>query len=172
MQLSIICRHSDAQDLSYLLHKHPDKLQSFRVPAGKAFVFYPRYEKQICMVSLLLEINPLDLYKKLKRKGNPSLLHYVNDRPYVGSSFTSTALAKVFSSALNGKCESHPDLPQRVMDFEVKLPILKIKGNSKIISRVFAPLNYEISAESLPLDPHFPQWGLSNYYRVNLKNRL
>lgn len=172
MQLSIICRHAEAQDLSFLMHKHPDKLQSFSVPAGKAYVFYPRYEKQICMISLLLDINPIELYKKLKKKGNPALLHYVNDRPYVGSSFTSTALAKVFSSALNGKCDSYPELPQRMMDFEVKLPILKIKGSSKIISRIFAPLGYEISAESLPLDPHFPEWGLSQYYRVNLKNHL
>lgn len=39
--LTITSTASEASDLGYLLHKHPDRVQSFDMPVGKAHVFYP-----------------------------------------------------------------------------------------------------------------------------------
>jgi hypothetical protein len=39
MLLTITTTHRPASDLSYLLHKHPDRCQSFDLSFGKAHVF-------------------------------------------------------------------------------------------------------------------------------------
>ena len=41
MLLSITTTHQPATDLGYLLHKHPEKAQTFNINAGQAHVFYP-----------------------------------------------------------------------------------------------------------------------------------
>ena len=39
-----------------------------------------------------------------------ALAQYVNDRPYVASSFMSVALVTVFKSAMAGTCQGHEQL--------------------------------------------------------------
>src|SRR5688500_17625358 len=41
MLLTISTSHRPATDLGYLLHKHPDRFQSFELSFGQAHVFYP-----------------------------------------------------------------------------------------------------------------------------------
>ena len=41
MILTITTTHQPADDLGFLLHKHPAKLQSFDLSIGRAHVFYP-----------------------------------------------------------------------------------------------------------------------------------
>lgn len=41
MLLTITTTHRPATDLGYLLHKHPDRVQSFALPFGQAHVAYP-----------------------------------------------------------------------------------------------------------------------------------
>jgi hypothetical protein len=41
MLLSITTTHAPATDLGFLLHKHPDRHQSFELSFGTAHVFYP-----------------------------------------------------------------------------------------------------------------------------------
>ena len=41
MLLTITTTRAPATDLGYLLHKHPDRLQTFDTAAGAAHVFYP-----------------------------------------------------------------------------------------------------------------------------------
>ena len=45
MLLTITTTYQPASDLSYLLHKHPDKVQEVEFSAGKAHIFYPRSEE-------------------------------------------------------------------------------------------------------------------------------
>ena len=40
--LTITTTHRPATDLGFLLHKHLDRLQTFSVPFGEAYVFYRR----------------------------------------------------------------------------------------------------------------------------------
>ena len=63
MLLTITTTRVPATDLGYLLHKHPDRLQSFAVSSGEAHVFYPEATPQRCTAALLLEVDPVALVR-------------------------------------------------------------------------------------------------------------
>src|ERR1041384_5905171 len=109
MLLTITTTHQPATDLSFLLHKHPDKLQSVELASGVAHIFYPDASREKCTVALLLDIDPIGLVRK-DSNDSFALMNYVNDRPYVASSFMSVAIAKAFSTAMNGTCAKRPEL--------------------------------------------------------------
>ena len=41
MLLTVTLTGPEAAGLGYLLHKHPDRVQTFSLPVGEATVFYP-----------------------------------------------------------------------------------------------------------------------------------
>ncbi len=171
MLLTITTTHVPATDLGYLLHKHPDKLQTVDISAGKAHVFYPEVSEVKCTAALLLDIDPVGLVRSAGPKGNDfALEQYVNDRPYVASSFMSAAIAKAFSSALNGNCKNKPELVATVMPFEVQISVLPVKGGEEVLRMLFEPLGYEVNCTRHELDTAFPEWGSSRYFTVKLKN--
>ena len=101
MLFSITTTHQPATDLGYLLGKHPERLQSFGLAYGDAHVFYPEATEAQCTACLLLDIDPVGLVRNHRRgPEDATLAQYVNDRPYVASSFMSVAIARVFSGAL------------------------------------------------------------------------
>src|SRR5919202_4567813 len=91
-----------ATDLGFLLHKNPDRVQSFELSFGVAHVFYPEASAERCTAALLVEIDPIGLVRG-SRAAASSLAQYVSDRPYVPSSFLSVAIAECFGSALGGR---------------------------------------------------------------------
>lgn len=169
--------HSPASDLGYLLHKHPDKFQSIDLSVGQAHVFYPEMTESKASVCLMLDIDPVEMVRggKHNRKDGFALGQYVNDRPYVASSFMSVAIAKAFTSALNGKCNNRPELVDLVFDFEVEIDVIPApseEGGESLIRSFFEPLGYEIELEQLVLDPKFKDWGMSKYFSLKLQNKL
>ncbi len=175
MLLNITTTHQPATDLGYLLHKHPDRLQSVDLAIGKAHIFYPESSEEQTTVSLLLDVDPIDMVRggrNLSGKGF-SLGQYVNDRPYVASSFMSVAIAKAFSTAMKGQCKKCPELEGVEMPFEVKLSVLPApKGGELLIRKMFEPLGYELELERHILDDKFEQWGKSKYYTLTLKHKI
>lgn len=162
-------RQIPATDLGFLLGKHPDRLQTFEVTGGQAHVFYPEASADRCTVALLLDIDPIELVRTLRVPGNSLMLrHYVNDRPYVASSFTSVAIAAVFSSALNGRCNTRPELVDVLLPLEATISVLRANGGEELLRRVFEPLGYAVTATRHALDPQFPAWGESAYHDVTL----
>src|SRR6516164_8884079 len=103
MLLTISTTHRPASDLGYLLHKHPDRLQSFDLSFGTAHVFYPESGDERCMACLLLDVDPVGMVRGPNASAGFLLAQYVNDRPYAASSFMSVALSQVFGSALQGR---------------------------------------------------------------------
>src|SRR6059058_2421040 len=103
MLLTLTLTRQPATDLGYLLHKHPERVQEFALPFGAAHVFYPEVSEERCTAALLLDVDPVGLIRRGVRFAR--LDQYVNDRPYVASSFMSVALARVFNTALGGWCE-------------------------------------------------------------------
>lgn len=175
MLLTITTTHQPASDLGFLLHKHPDRFQSTELSFGYAHVFYTEVSNERCTAALLLDIDPIDLVKNARKNGGDAfgLGQYVNDRPYVASSLLSAAIAKAFSSALNGNCKNKPELPETTMPFEVALPALPApQGGELLIRKLFEPLGYSVDVQRQPLDDKFPEWGGSRYYAVQLKNNL
>ncbi|WP_306358071.1 MULTISPECIES: 3' terminal RNA ribose 2'-O-methyltransferase Hen1 [unclassified Nocardia] len=174
MLLTITCTRPEgaawtADDLGYLLHKNPAKVQAFEQSYGMAHVLYPEATARRCTAALLLEVDPVRLVRG-KQRGTPefSLAQYVNDRPYAASSLLSVAIAKVFGSALHGRCAQRPELPELVLPLRIDLPAVPCKGGPEAAERVFAPLGWTVAATPLPLDPAFPEWGESHYLRLEL----
>ena len=60
------------------------------------------------------------------------LAQYVNDRPYVASSFLSVAIAQVFGSALQGRCKDRPELVTTPLPLEAKLDVLPVRGGEPL----------------------------------------
>lgn len=169
MLLTLTTTHRPATDLGYLLVKNPAHTQSFSLSFGKAHVFYPEATDERCTAALLLEIDPIDLVRG-RGAGEPgTLAQYVNDRPYVASSFLSVAIAQVFGSALGGKCRDKPELAEQPIPLRAVIEALPCRGGEAFLRRLFEPLGYAVTAERLPLDPAFPAWGPSPYYRVALE---
>lgn len=173
MLLSITTTHQPATDLGYLLHKHPQKLQSFKLSFGKAHVFYPEATAGKCTAALLLDVDPIKLARGGKsRNFSFALQPYVNDRPYVASSFLSVALAQVYGSALNGRCPDRPQLVDQPLPLESHLSAVSINGDPELVQRLFAPLGYAVEAIQIELDPQFPEWGSGQLFSLTLKNNL
>jgi len=63
MLLTIATTYQPATDLGFLLHKHPDKCQSFALIIGQAHVFYPEAQVDKCTAALLSEIDPVKLVR-------------------------------------------------------------------------------------------------------------
>lgn len=175
MLLQITTTHTPATDIGYLLHKHPNKFQSIKLSHGQAHIFYPEATEAQATLCLLLDIDPIDMVrgnKNLMGK-NFTLGQYVNDRPYIASSFMSTALSKAFSTAMNGTCSGKPELVDQKLPFEVKISVISApKGGETLIRKLFEPLGYEVTLTHHTLDPKFPEWGDSKYYTLSLKNTI
>jgi 3' terminal RNA ribose 2'-O-methyltransferase Hen1 len=160
--LTVTTTLSPATDLGYLLHKHPARVQSFGVASGTAHVFYPEASPGRCTAALLLEVDPVALV----RGPGDSVTHYVNDRPYAGSSLLAVALKHVFGTALTGRCEARPELAARAIPLEIHVPVLRCVGGTELAARVFRPLGWTVSAEPVPLEPS--SWGDSAYVDLRL----
>jgi 3' terminal RNA ribose 2'-O-methyltransferase Hen1 len=169
MILTITTTHQPATDLGYLLHKHPDKLQSVELAVGKGHVFYPEATEASCSVCLLLDINPIDLVRSAKGRNASFSEHYVNDKPYTSNSFLSTALVKAFGSAINGTCLSKPELVNTPIPLKATIHALKVDCELAYISKFLEPIGYEITIETVLLDEKFPSWGESKTVNLTIE---
>ncbi|HEX5270787.1 MAG TPA: 3' terminal RNA ribose 2'-O-methyltransferase Hen1 [Gemmataceae bacterium] len=171
MLLTITTTRAPATDLGYLLHKNPARAQSFPLSFGQAHVFYPEAAAERCTAALLLDVDPVGLVRD--RKGPPGAGHaleqYVNDRPYVASSFLSVAIAQVLGSALSGKSKERQELADAPLPLQARLAVLPCRGGEGFLRRLFEPLGYAVAARRHPLDDKFPDWGESAYFTVDLR---
>jgi 3' terminal RNA ribose 2'-O-methyltransferase Hen1 len=165
--LTITTTRPPATELGYLLHKHPDRPQSFAVSAGQGHVFYPEATPERCTAGLLLEIDPVALVRDRK---NGELAQYVNDRPYAAASMLAVAVKQAFRTALTGRCDARPDLAATPIPLELHVPALRCRGGRTLADRVFAPLGWSVGAQAKPYTPE--TWGDSPYLDLRLKGEL
>lgn len=168
MLLTLTTDHAPATDLGFLLHKNPARAQSFTLSFGQAHVFYPEATAHRCTAALLLDVDPVALVRGARRGAGRTLAQYVNDRPYVASSYLSVAIAQVFGSALGGRCKDRPELVETPLPLTATLEVVPSRGGEEFLRRLFEPLGYAVSAVPHPLDPTFPDWGQSAYFSVTL----
>ncbi|HEU4417945.1 MAG TPA: 3' terminal RNA ribose 2'-O-methyltransferase Hen1, partial [Planctomycetota bacterium] len=167
MLLRITSTTPPATDLGYLLHKHPGRVHRFTQAFGEALVFYPEAHAARCTAAMLLHVDPISLVRG-RRPGDFLLEPYVNDRPYVLSSFLSVALGDAFGTALSGRSKERPELAAAPQPFAVQLTGLPCRGGEGLLRALFEPLGYTIAATRRPLDPAFPAWGESAVFDVEL----
>jgi 3' terminal RNA ribose 2'-O-methyltransferase Hen1 len=175
--LTITTTRAPATDLGYLLHKHPDRFQTFAVSAGEAHVFYPEATPERCTAALLLEVDPVALVRgpaAKNRHSDAELGQYVNDRPYAASSMLAVAIKEAFRTALTGRCDARPDLAAARIPLTIRIPALRCRGSrdggSTLAHRVFAPLGWHVDARSQPLQPEY--LGDSPYLDLRLTGEL
>ncbi|MEH1098632.1 3' terminal RNA ribose 2'-O-methyltransferase Hen1 [Micromonospora sp. CPCC 205561] len=179
MLLTLTTTHRPATDLGHLLVKHPDRAHSFDVPVGTAHVFYPEAGEQRCTAALLLDVDPLRLAGARGRGRQQAaapesftLGRYVNDRPYAASSLLSSALSRVYRSALRGESRDRPELARTPIPLEVRVPVLRCRGGADVAVRLFAPLGWAVTATPIALDERHPEWGDSRYVDLALTGTL
>ena len=163
-----------ASDFGFLLHKNPARPQKIEVTGGSAHVFYPEATDERCTAAVLLEIDPIGLVRSGRGRAAEgfTLGQYVNDRPYAASSLLAVALAKLFRTAMNGRCDARPELAARAIPLEIHVPALPCNGGSDLAERLFAPLGWNVDARPVPLDPEIPAWGDSRYVDLRLTGVL
>ncbi len=174
MLLTITTTREPATDLGYLLHKHPDRLQTFATAAGAAHVFYPEATPHRCTAALLLEVDPIALVRgpagaksKNSKPGDAELAQYVNDRPYAASSMLAVALKEAFRTALTGRCDARPELAASQLPLTLHVPALRCRGPHKDLARdIFAPLGWTVEATRSSLRPE--DWSDSPYLDLRL----
>lgn len=196
-----IAAGADASDLGFLLHKHPDKVQTFTLPFGEATVFYPEVSAERCTAALLLTIDPIGLVRGSKgRKRAPeafALAQYVNDRPYAASSLLAVAMGRVFNTALGGRCEARPELADTPLTLDLHIPALPARaaagfgastgggagpgsanaagvGGAALIRALFEPLGWQVETTAVPLAGENAgfDWGAAPYVDTHLRGRV
>ena len=170
MLLTISTDQNPATDLGFLLHKHPSRFQSFDLSFGQAHVFYPEAADNRCTVCLLLDVDPIGLARGKRRDNSGGFLlgHYVNDRPFVASSFLSVAISQVFGTAMGGRCKDRPELVTTPIPLTARLEVLPVRSGEDFVDRVFEPLGYTVQTIRHSLDEQFSEWGESPYYSVTI----
>ena len=120
---------------------------------------------------LLLDVDPIGLVRKGRgQEGSGfALEQYVNDRPYVASSFLSVALSDVFGTAMGGRSKDRPALAATPIPLEATVSVVPCQGGPSLLSRLFEPLGYAVDLTTHPLDPEFPDWSNSPYYTLTLR---
>lgn len=173
MLLTITNTHSPATDLGYLLYKNPSQFQSFDLSFGKVHVFYPEATSERCTVAMLLDVDPIDLIRNKKRSSaNFSLDQYVNDRPYVASSFMSVAISRIFGTALSAKNKGRPDLVEKKLPLETQISVIPCRKGKEFLKNLFEPLGYSVDVQSYNLDEKFKEWGESLYFTLKIKGEV
>jgi 3' terminal RNA ribose 2'-O-methyltransferase Hen1 len=170
MLLTITTTQPPATDLGFLLHKNPARAQTFAQSFGRAHVFYPTATETECTAALLLDVDPVGLVRGRRGpSGEGGMLdQYVNDRPYVASSFLSVAIADVFRSALGGRSVDRPALAASPIPLTMRIAVLPCRGGEAFIRALFEPLGYVVEATQHPLHEGEPAWGASRYFTVAL----
>ncbi|MDR2142634.1 MAG: 3' terminal RNA ribose 2'-O-methyltransferase Hen1 [Deltaproteobacteria bacterium] len=168
MLLTITYNGPNALDLGYLLFKNPYRPRSFELTKGRAHVFFQEISPERSTVALLLDLDPLDLAKGRENSGQGWLFDYVNDRPYVCSSFLSVALAKVFGTAMSGRGDERQELADAKLDLSATVTALPRRGDKDLPKRLFEPLGYQTQTLTYPLDENFPAWGESQLVTLTI----
>ncbi|MCL2815056.1 MAG: 3' terminal RNA ribose 2'-O-methyltransferase Hen1 [Oscillospiraceae bacterium] len=172
MLLTITYTGQNTTELGYLLYKNPYRPQVFALNHGKAYVFYPEASNERTTAALLLDIDPIDLARGKAGAASGGLFDYVNDRPYVSSSFLSTAISKVFGTAMTGRADAHQELSDSPLDLTASVVMLPCRGEREKINSVFEPLGYEVKLETFVSDEKFPDWGESEYVNLTVGGRV
>jgi 3' terminal RNA ribose 2'-O-methyltransferase Hen1 len=167
MLLTITTTATPATDLGYLLHKHPDRVQSVEVSFGQAHLFFPEATPERCTAALLLSVDAVGLVRGGPQRSG--LEAYVNDKPYIAASLMSVAISRVFGSAISGASKERQALADSTIPLEFRLCAVSARGGAKLIRSLFEPIGYHVEVTGALLDSHNPQWGDSRYFDVTLR---
>src|SRR5439155_4536367 len=108
-----------------LLHKNPGRLTARTSPLAAVMSSIPRFRTVVAPPTSWLEVDPVRLVRNRQALRR---YDYVNDRPFVASSFLSVAIARLFGSALNGSSRERPELAATLIPLEARLDVVRCRG--------------------------------------------
>ena len=172
MLLTLTTTHQPATDLGYLLRKNPARLQSFSLPLARRMSFIRKRRRSVARSPCWWRLTRSDwcaIAGARPAKGE-RLEQYVNDRPYVASSFLSVAIAEVFGSALVRQKQGASGTGRHT------IAAARDNFRAAVPGRRGVPAE-AVRAAGLHRDPRvgcrwtssFPEWGESAYHRVELE---
>jgi 3' terminal RNA ribose 2'-O-methyltransferase Hen1 len=167
MFLQITTTHRPATDLGYLLHKNPARGHEIELTFGTARLFFPQADEIRCTAVLVLDVDPVSLVRG-KGAGEGMLEQYVNDRPYVASSFLSVAIGRSLREAINGRSRERQELANSKIALEAMVAPLPARGGPDLVRRLFEPLGHTVTCAPIQLDPQRSDWGDSHYVALTL----
>lgn len=91
-----------------------------------------------------LDVDPVGLVRGKNRHSDGLLARYVNDRPFVASSFLSVAMGLAFAQTMAEKSKDRQALADRALPFEIRIVPVALSGDLDMVKRLFEPLNYTI----------------------------
>lgn len=168
MLLTITTTHKPATDLGFLLHKNPERVHTQDTSFGRVVLFYPERSDERCTFALALDVDPVALVRGKGKEKDGLLEQYVNDRPYVASSFLSVAITNTLRNALGGSSKERQALAETAIPLTATISPLPVRG-SDLIERLFGPLGYAITVTPIALDETWPEWGASPYVSLTLE---
>jgi 3' terminal RNA ribose 2'-O-methyltransferase Hen1 len=122
---------------------------------------------------MLLDVDPVGLVRgKQGQHEGGTLDQYVNDRPYVLSSFLSVAMGRAFGTAMSGRSKGRQELADQAIPLTASLEVVACRGGAPLIRNLFEPLGYVVTAAQHVLDEKFPEWGEGPYYSVTLSGTV
>lgn len=153
MQIEITLTSPDdadyaASDLGFLLHKHPDHMHRRETSAGEVTIFYPEKTQLRTTAVMHLDVDPVGLVRGKNQYSDGLLAQYVNDRPFVASSFLSVAMGRAFAQTMAGKSKDRQALADRALPFEIRVVPVALSGDLDLVKRLFEPLGYTILSPS------------------------
>lgn len=159
------------RDLGYLLHKNPDRAFEREISVGDVTIFYSKTDETRCTAVLHLAVDPVSLVRG-KNQSDGLLTQYVNDRPYAANSFLSVALTRCLGQSLAGKSKERQDLADRPLPFEVKVTPISASGGHELISALFDPLGYAVTARRLGASDESDLFEITLAGNVRLRDLL
>lgn len=84
----------------------------------------------------------------------------------------STALSRVFNTAMSGKCDKNQELADTPIDLTACVHMLPCRGTEELPKEIFEPLGYTVETRTSILDEKFPEWGDSSYIDLTISGTV
>ena len=170
MLLTLTTTHPPATDLGYLLHQEPGAAAVLPAVVRAGARLLPGGDRGALHGRAAARRRPGRAGAGRAGRRGRALEQYVNDRPYVASSFLSVAIAQVLRHR-PGRREQGPAGAGRDADRRSRpgSPCCPAAAARRFLRRLFEPLGYAVTRRAHPLDEQFPEWGDSRYFTVTLR---
>jgi 3' terminal RNA ribose 2'-O-methyltransferase Hen1 len=136
MFMKITAASPEAQKLSYLLVKHPEKV----FKKDNLTAFYTKYQQDCAEICICVEYPEYKLWFESNAADADS---YVTDREYALSSLFCKELRTSFATAISGQYPSDPSLQDLEMDFTVAFLPLATNMDAEKVMQLFLGCGYD-----------------------------
>jgi hypothetical protein len=148
MLLTIRSSQTPAPDLAAHLGLSLDRIETFDLPFGRVYAFFPEATESEGTAAVVVDADPLELEE-------------IDVRLYAASPL----LARALDTLLARQGGDGP-----AIYLEARVAAFPCPGGEEGLRRAFEPLGYAVTAEAQPLDPAFPDWGPSRCFTVTLRS--